>query len=89
MSRPVKPWQHEERLEEDPEHAGTLAGRRAHLQGVGEPRSGARRQRGGGADEGHAEEVSFAWALSSGENLPRSAADRFLDGHVRGLKGEF
>ena len=40
---------------------------------------------GGGADEGNAEEVSLSWALSSGENLPRSAVDRFVDGHVRGL----
>ena len=65
----------EERREESGEEIGKERG------GEEEGRAGG----GGRADEGHAEEVSLSWASSSGENLPRSAASQFFDGHVRGL----
>ena len=68
------------RRQEGEGHEGHEAPRHEEEEGRGS---------GGGADEGNAEEVSLSWALSSGENLPRSAADRFVDGHVRGLKDEF
>ena len=43
---------------------------------------------GGGADEGDAEEVSLFLGphLEGHEALRRSAANRFVDDHVRGLK---
>ena len=43
----------------------------------------------GGADEGHAEEVSLSRAARTCRGAPRSAAERFVDSHVRGLKDQF
>ena len=68
------------RRQEGEGHEGHEAPRHEEEEGRGS---------GGGADEGNAEEVSLPWALSSGENLPRSAAKRFADGHARGLKDQF
>ena len=46
---------------------------------------------GGDADEGNPEEVSISWAITSNgkRNLPRTAANQLVDGHVRGLNDQF